>query len=357
MKTGKDLIAEAVRLQPLLMEHSERNEELNALAPEVVEAIHEAGFVGMWVPKDLGGPELSPRDSIELVAALAYADPATSWVTMAAALSTGTGGAYLHEDALETVFGGKDRFPIIAGQGTRTGTVHEVAGGYSLTGDWPFGSGIRHADFINTAAADPDTGKAYIFVLPVKEEYLDASSWDVMGLIGTGSIDYKLRDVFVPKAFGYDMFTETALRGGGIFRIGTIQFALLGHTGFAIGVGRRLLDELAKLAQAGKGRPGQLASDGAFLEEYGRMEARLRAGEAWCMQVWQDIEESLDAGASEVTTRQKTLARLALNNMTFAAYDVMNFVIKTAATQTIRPGVLNHFIRDMMVGSTHVTSS
>ncbi|OJX65892.1 MAG: hypothetical protein BGO95_05600 [Micrococcales bacterium 73-13] len=357
MKTGKDLIAEAVRLQPLLMEHSERNEELNALAPEVVEAIHEAGFVGMWVPKDLGGPELSPRDSIELVAALAYADPATSWVTMAAALSTGTGGAYLHEDALETVFGGKDRFPIIAGQGTRTGTVHEVEGGYSLTGDWSFGSGIRHADFIHTAAADPDTGKAYIFVLPVKEEYLDASSWDVMGLIGTGSIDYKLRDVFVPKAFGYDMFTETALRGGGIFRIGTIQFALLGHTGFAIGVGRRLLDELAKLAQAGKGRPGQLASDGAFLEEYGRMEARLRAGEAWCMQVWQDIEESLDAGASEVTTRQKTLARLALNNMTFAAYDVMNFVIKTAATQTIRPGVLNHFIRDMMVGSTHVTSS
>ena len=276
MKTGKDLIAEAVRLQPLLMEHSERNEELNALAPEVVEAIHEAGFVGMWVPKDLGGPELSPRESIELVAALAYADPATSWVTMAAALSTGTGGAYLHEDAPETVFGGKDRFPIIAGQGTRTGTVHEVEGGYSLTGDWSFGSGIRHADFIHTAAADPDTGKAYIFVLPVKEEYLDASSWDVMGLIGTGSIDYKLRDVFVPKAFGYDMFTETALRGGGIFRIGTIQFALLGHTGFAIGVGRRLLDELAKLAQAGKGRPGQLASDGAFLEEYGRMEARLR---------------------------------------------------------------------------------
>jgi len=356
--TTRDMVAEAKKLQPLLMKNSELHEELNALSPEVVEAINQSGLIGMWVPKALGGAELSPRESIEAVAALAYADPATSWVTMAAALSTGTGGAYLHEDALETVFGGVgDRFPVIAGQGTRAGTVHEVEGGYSLSGDWSFGSGIKHADFIHTAAADPDTGKAYIFVLPVKEEYLDDSSWDVMGLIGTGSIDYKLRDVFVPKAFGYDMFTEDALRGGGIFAIGTIQFAILGHTGFAIGVGRRLLDELAKLAQAGKGRLGQIGSDGAFLEEYARMEARLRSAQAWCLEVWADIEASLDAGATEVSTRQKTLARLSLNNMTFAAYDVMNFVIKTAATQTIRPGVLNHFIRDMMVGSTHVTSS
>src|SRR6188768_1242847 len=46
----------------------------------------------------------------------------------------------------------------------------------------------------------------------------------------------------------------------------SIQFALLGHTGFAIGVGRRLLDELLKLVQSGKGRPGQIAGDGAFLE-------------------------------------------------------------------------------------------
>jgi len=355
--TTRDIVAEAVKIQPLLMQHSEAHEELNALHPEVVEAIHEAGFVGMWVPKPLGGLELSPRESIETVAALTYGDPATAWVTMASALATGTGGAYLEESAVPRVFEPGKRFPIIAGQGTRLQTAKKVDGGFLLSGDWFFGSGIKHADWIHTAAADPETGQAYIFVLENKPEYWDESSWDVMGLIGTGSIDYKLRDVFVPEDQSYDMFTETALRGGEIFGIGTIQFALLGHTGFAIGVGRRLLDELLKLAQAGKGRPGQIANDGAFLEEYARQEARFRGARAWAMEVWADIEESFANGAKECTTRQKTLVRIATNNLTFAAYDVMNFVIKSAATQVIRPGVLNHFVRDMIVGSTHVTSS
>ena len=355
--TTRDLVAEAVRLQPLLMEHSEEHERLNALHPEVVEAIHEAGFVGMWVPKELGGLELSPRESIETVAALTYADPATAWVTMASALATGTGGAYLEESAVPRIFPAGERFPIIAGQGTRLQTAKRVEGGFLLSGDWFFGSGIKHADWIHTAAADPETGQAYIFVLENKPEYWDESSWDVMGLIGTGSIDYSLRDVFVPEDQSYDMFTETALRGGDVFRIGTIQFALLGHTGFAIGVGRRLLDELVKLAQAGKGRPGQIAGDGAFLEEYARQEARLRGARAWAMEVWGEVEEGLANGAPGLTTRQKTLVRIATNNLTFAAYDVMNFVIKSAATQVIRPGVLNHFVRDMIVGSTHVTSS
>jgi len=354
--TTRDLVAEAVKLQPLLMQHSEEHDELNALHPDVIAALHESGIYGMWVPRELGGAELSPRESIELVAALTYADPATAWVSMATALATGTGGAYLAETAVPKVFGG-DRFPAIAGQGTRACTAKKVDGGFELTGDWFFGSGLKHADFIHTAATDPESGQSYIFVLENKPEYWDLESWDVMGLQGTGSVDYHLRDVFVPEDQAYDMFTETALRGGDVFRIGTIQFALLGHTGFAIGVGRRLLDELVKLAQAGKGRPGQIAGDGAFLEEYARQEARLRGARAWAMEVWGDVEDSLEQGAAELSTRQKTLVRIATNNLTFAAYDVMNFVIKSAATQVIRPGVLNHFVRDMLVGSTHVTSS
>jgi len=355
--TTRDLVAEAVKLQPLLMKNSDLHEELNAISPEVLEALNESGLIGMWVPKALGGAELSPRESIEAIAALTYADPATAWVTMASALATGTGGAYLAETAVPKVFKDGESFPIIAGQGTRMQTAKKVDGGFLLTGDWFFGSGIKHADFIHTAAVDPESGQGYIFVLENKPEYWDESSWDVMGLLGTGSIDYHLRDVFVPEDQSYDIFTETALRGGDIFRIGTIQFALLGHTGFAIGTGRRLLDELLKLAQAGKGRPGQIATDGAFLEEYARQEAKFRGARAWAMEVWADIEESIANGAPEVTTRQKTLVRIATNNLTFAAYDVMNFVIKSAATQVIRPGVLNHFIRDLLVGSTHVTSS
>lgn len=354
--TGPDLAAAAARLQPVLMRNSDVHEELNALSPEVVEALHEAGVFGMWVPRELGGAELGPRESIDLIASLTYADPASGWVVMAAALATGAGGAYASDVAVGEIFAG-DRFPVIAGQATRFGKATVVDGGFRLTGDWSFGSGIKHAGWIHTAAEIPETGEARIFLLPVREEYLDDSSWDVMGLLGTGSVDYKLRDVFVPESHTYDMFSNAVRRGGSLYGIGRISFALLGHTGFAFGAGRRLLDELLRLVQAGKGRPGQIAEQGAFLEEYARQEAKLRGARAWVMEVWGEIEESLAAGATELTTRQETLIRLSLHDMTFTAYDVMNFVVKSAATQVIRPGVLQRYVRDMIVASTHATSS
>src|SRR3546814_2723414 len=75
---------------------------------------------------------------------------------------------------------------------------------------------VRISDWSSDVCSSdlPETGQGYIFVLENKPEYWDDSSWDVMGLIGTGSIDYHLRDVFVPEDQCYDIFTETALRGG-----------------------------------------------------------------------------------------------------------------------------------------------
>ena len=47
---------------------------------------------------------------------------------MAAGLAVGTGAAYLGDEAVAELFGG-ERFPVIAGQGTRPGTAVEQDGG------------------------------------------------------------------------------------------------------------------------------------------------------------------------------------------------------------------------------------
>ena len=353
--TKRDLVAEAVRIQPLLMENSQRHDELNALSPEVVEALHEAGLFGMWVPAELGGSELSPRESLEVISTLAYADPATAWVVMAAALATGTGGAYADERALPRLFGG-ERFPVIAGQGTRLGTAKVAEGGYLLSGDWSFGSGLKHSGWVHTAAAIPETGEARIFLLPVEHAQLDESSWDVLGLKGTGSIDYHLRDVFVPEEFSYDMMLEEPRRGGQLFSIGTIKFSALCHSGWAIGAGRRLLDEVLKLAQAGKGRAGQLAKDAGFHAEVAKIEGKFRAARAFLFETWAGVEEALAAG-QKMSLRQETLVRLGISHMTWTAYDVAEFALRSTATTAIRPGVIEHYIRDILVATTHLTSS
>ena len=117
----RDLVASAEQLQPLLRESMPPpRDDAGELSDEVVDALHEHGLFGMWVPEPLGGAELDPLSSLRVIQTLAEADPSTAWVVMAAALATGTGGAYLSDEAVAEMFGG-ERFPVVAGQGTRPG--------------------------------------------------------------------------------------------------------------------------------------------------------------------------------------------------------------------------------------------
>lgn len=349
-----DLVAESERLMPLIEKHAAQNEAEQRLDDEVVDALVDSGIYRMWMPKELGGIELSPRESIRLLSNVAYADSAASWVLMASGLATGTTGAYIGDEAAAEIYsdGG---FGLIAGQGTRMGSAKQTEGGYLLSGDWQFASGIKHARYIHTAAVIEETGEPRIFTLPVeKAEYTD--NWDVLGLRATGSIDYSIRDVFVPEEWTYRVFVQEPARGGALFRLGTLNFAGICHSGWALGLGRRILDDIAEMAREGKGRAGQRKDNPAFHGEFAAIEGKYRAAEAFLMQTWKDIEETL-ANDEALSTRQETLVRLSLHNMTWTGVEIANFAIKAAATMSIRRGRLDRNIRDMFTGSTHLTSS
>ena len=211
-----------------------------------------------------GGSELNPIASLELIEELTSADGSTGWVTMAASLAIGTGGAYLGDEAVEELFGG-ERFPVIAGQGTRPGKAVTTDGGYLLSGNWSFASGIKHSGFIHTLAIIEETGEPRIFVLPVEQATL-IDNWDVLGLRATGSIDYTIDSVFVPEAYSHFAVSESTDRGG-LYALGIIHIAAICHTAWALGVARRMLDELRESAQAKTGRPGQLVDSGQLPRE------------------------------------------------------------------------------------------
>lgn len=345
----------AKEIAVLANEHAQHGDEHGRLADSVVEAMHEHRMFGMWVPKSVpGGSELDPIASLETIANLAYGDPSAAWVMMAASLAVGTGAAYLEDDAVDELFGG-ERMPVIAGQGTRPGKAVRHKDGFLLSGSWSFASGIKHGTHIHTLGLIEDTNEPRIFVLPVEQATL-IDNWDVMGLRGTGSIDYTIDKAYVPESYTHFAVTEVPKRGGGLYTAGIIGFAAMCHSGWALGIGRRLLDEMAGLIRERGGIKGPQGSSATFQEHYAKAEGTYRSAKAYVNESWADVMETMNRNET-ISVRQHTLIRSAMIHVTASAHQVAQFVYQAAGTQGLRAGTVQRLFRDMHAGTQHVIAS
>lgn len=350
-----DLPERAKRVAAIAREHAEYGDEHGQLAEPVVEALHNEGLYGMWVPRSIaGGAELDVVSSLQVIENVAYGDPSAGWVLMASALAIGTGAAYLKDEAVDELFSG-DRLPVIAGQGTRPGKAVPQDGGFALSGEWSFASGIKHGTHIHTLGLIEGRGEARIFVLPVEKAKL-IDNWDVLGLRATGSIDYTIDSALVPEAYTHPSTTEEPLRGGSLYTIGIIGFAGICHSAWACGIGRRVLDELITLVQEKAGRPGTLADSASFQEQYAKTEAVYRAARALVYETWNEVKDTLDRG-DRLSTRQHSLIRLALAHATWSSHEAVTFAYKSGGTTALRAGTIQRLFRDMHAGTQHMTSS
>ncbi len=348
------LAEKAKALVPLLDAEAEFGDTAGELSPNVVAALHRDGLLKIWVPEKLGGSELDPVHSLEVLENLSYGDASAGWVTMAANLSIGTAGAYLSDEAVAELWG-EGKQPVIAGQGTRPGTAKLVDGGLSVNGSWSFGSGLKHSSHVHSLAIIEQTGEPRICVTPIEAVNL-IDNWDVMGLRGTGSIDYTMESVFVPDGWSHFAVTTVPERGGSLYGLGIIGFAVTCHSGWAMGVGRRLLDELAGLVHGKAGRPGAQADSAAFQQGFAQAEAQFRAARALVIESWTDLSKSLYAGDG-ISVRQHTLVRLALAHITKSLHEVAGFVYLAGGTTALRRGTIQRLHRDVHAGTQHVTSS
>src|SRR5262249_20164849 len=99
----------------------------------------------------------------------------------------------------------------------RAGRAVADKGGFRISGSWPFASGSRHATWLAAhcptyeADGEPRRDAAgnqvdMTFVFPRERAAINNDVWHVMGLKGTGSDTYTLKDLFVP-----DQCSMTAL--------------------------------------------------------------------------------------------------------------------------------------------------
>ncbi|WP_158887968.1 acyl-CoA dehydrogenase [Amycolatopsis anabasis] len=339
-----------------LESNADAAEELGRLTDDTARALLGAGVVRAGLPENLGGHEFSPRQLIETNERISYHDATAGWTMMALQMVTGTTAAYLGAVAAADLFpdvAGGDH-ALLAGHGTRPGRAVPVDGGYLVSGSWQFASGMSLATHIHSAIQVEGTGELRVLAMP-KSQVTLVDNWDVLGLRATNSIDYHCAEVYVPATHTYRAATKDPANGGAIYRAGLVNMSAIGHTGWALGVGRRLLDELKLVAAAKSGTYNAAVDTAQFHAEYATAEAKLRSARAWAMDVWRDNEETLAAG-EPLSTEQDTLIRLALNHATWTAQDIGQTVHRWAGTAAIRRGPIDRFLRDLGTGTQHITS-
>jgi 3-hydroxy-9,10-secoandrosta-1,3,5(10)-triene-9,17-dione monooxygenase len=129
------------------------------------------------------------------------------------------------------------------------GKAQRVAGGYRLTGRWPFSSGIDPSAWDMMGAVVEGSGELRMFMVPA-QDYRVIDNWQVLGLRGTGSKDVETKDAFVPehRTVAVDATKGGAIHPGATANAGAIYripcFAALPHmlTGIPLGLAQGAYD-------------------------------------------------------------------------------------------------------------------
>lgn len=260
-------------------------EDMRTLPPATVSLLRSLGLFWLKTPAEFGGTPLTPLEFSDVIEELAFIDVSSAWATMIGNGCAGMAGGWLPDEGARRVFGGAGSeaggLPLIAGQPQPRGVARPVPGGYVVSGRWGFSSGIVHAGWvIGGFPAPDDPAVVMVFVAP-KDDAEVIDTWHVAGLQGTGSLDFRFSDVFVPASMTY-VRGAPACRGGALFNQPGHLFVDNEVPPLTVGLARRAISDMAVLAGQTTRFPGgaTLRERGAFQKELGRAWARVRAARA-----------------------------------------------------------------------------
>lgn len=357
------LVARARALAPIIEAEADRAEAETTTTQPVVDALAESELFWMLVPEEFGGLGTDVCTALAVFEALAYADGSVGWSAMANSTSSCFAAIYTGEDAAKQMFSGDAR-GIHAGMLGPVGQARRVDGGYRVTGRYSFGSGCAHASFIGAGTVETDDDgnalttesglPAMRVVLMPRDQIEFRGNWDVIGLTATGSYDYVVDDVFVPEGYTFSLLEHTQLRGGPALKIGLFAITGMGHAGFALGVGRRALDEITKLANTRVRMAGftTIATEQLFQYELGMHDAAMCAARALVYDAVAEADAQARAGAVDNTVQARL--RASATYATRIASDAARFAYSWAGSAGLRPGIIQRCLRDLLAASQHI---
>jgi 3-hydroxy-9,10-secoandrosta-1,3,5(10)-triene-9,17-dione monooxygenase len=201
--TPEEMIARAVALRPMLREKRKEAAARGTYPPDVHRAFEEAGFYRILQPRAFGGYEFGLETFFKVMIEVSAGDPGMGWC-----LSLGSGHtlpliAHYRESVVREIFASNSHF-IAPHSALARGTATPVEGGYMVSGEWGYSSGVPYSThFMGTALVPlPDGKQGQIVVIIPRHEYTIVDDWGggvTMALQASGSNTVRVENVFVSK--------------------------------------------------------------------------------------------------------------------------------------------------------------
>ncbi len=223
---------------PLLRERAQKCEEARVLLPENERLLHETGLFRFHQPRRFGGMELPFIAVVDIVAELARGCPSTAW-------NVGNLGChhwilgYYEPETQHEIWDENADVLIASSIALAAGRGRKVKDGFVVSGKWPFSSGVDNSDWNMLAVTvyddDGKTPLDWRLCLVPKQDYRIIDTWYAMGMVGTGSKDIEVKEVFVPERRALALarcrggleHPGAALNSGNLFKVPIVASA--GH--------------------------------------------------------------------------------------------------------------------------------
>ena len=352
-------------LLPEIAARAEETETARRLPADLAARLAAAGAFNLSKPASLGGLELQPLDFLKIVSTVAAADASAGWCVMIAVTST-LGAAYMPETAANEIFAADD--VVTGGVFAPMGRAEDKGDHYLLSGQWQWGSGSANCAWLGGGAMifkdgelqKFDNGAPYhrMLFFPAKDaSFID--SWHVAGLKGTGSGDFSVKALQVPKDRSVSFVGDQPINPGALYKFPLFGLLALGVSAVALGNARAALEEISHIA-INKKTPG----GGRSMAQRATVQAELARATALLGGACGYLENAIGGcwaeaqGVSEISAQGRANLRLACAHAT----EISAEVCKTAYTLAGGGAVyssnsLQRRFRDAHVATQHIATA
>jgi alkylation response protein AidB-like acyl-CoA dehydrogenase len=355
-----ELLARARSLVPVLRERSAKGEALRRCPEETVEDFAAAGLLRICQPARWGGYELPWDVLCEVSRVLARGCGSQAWVGNIYCDHTQMLGMFALEAQADVW--GKDQGARLSASVEPAGKARAVAGGFVFSGRHSYASGIDYAHWLLCGGNLHEDGKPprRSFYLVPKSDVTVIDDWHVIGLAGTGSKSFEVKEAFVPahRMLDGELHDEgtgpgSQINRAAVFRMPRHDIAGTGFAAIALGVAEGLFDEYVKYTKTRHSRGAAVSEQMGTQIAVGSSAAELLAAQRLILGAAREAMAVLERG-ERLTTEQRQRTRL---SSAFAAQLLLaasQRLFNAAGGRALfLDSAMQHYLRDLYAVAAH----